>query len=318
MNDDHELHDTPPPGIAIDAATERKARLGVIGMIMALALFAVGYRVLLFHNMEQTAALFIGLPTFLAVLLVLTPRSRTVTGMLLKGTTLALLVSAMLFQEGFICVLMAAPLFYGVAAALGIAVDMRDGRGIFKNRNVRTTLVVLPLLAMSLEGTTDALSFARDETVSVTRVVSLSPAELEKALATTPSYDAPLPFYLRLGFPRPVAASGAGLDVGDTRTIHFSGGEGDPGDLVLVVGGRSDNSVRFTVLEDSSHIAHWLTWQGSEVSWTAHSAGTQLTWTEHWRRDLDPAWYFAPAQRYAMRLAIHTNIDQLEAIARDR
>lgn len=303
------------PVVDVEVSTERIAKGALVTIILGLAGFVVGYRLLVFQNLEQTAALFIGLPTFLAIMVVLAPRSKSVTGLLLKLSTLALLLSATLLQEGFVCVLMAAPLFYGVAVFVGLLLDWSTGRGLFRSwydRGARVTVAFLPLLTMSAEGTSEWFSFEREESVTVTQVLSMTPSEVESALARTPQYDAQLPFYLRLGFPRPVATDGAGLDVGDTRRIHFAGGEGNPGDLVLVVAERDADRVRFEVLENTSHIAHWLLWRGSEVRWSEHPDGAKVTWTERWRRDLDPYWYFAPAQRYAMTRAIRANLEQLE------
>jgi hypothetical protein len=36
---------------------------------------------------------------------------------------------------------------------------------------------------------------------------------------------------------------------------------------------------------------------------------TRVTWTLRYRRDLDPAWYFGPWERYATRLAAGYLID---------
>src|SRR5207237_9436479 len=48
----------------------------------------------------------------------------------------------------------------------------------------------------------------------------------------------------------------------------------------------------------------WLTWRSSEVRWNAVDADhTKVSWTLNFRRDLDPAWYFRPWERYAVHLA---------------
>jgi hypothetical protein len=96
-----------------------------------------------------------------------------------------------------------------------------------------------------------------------------------------------------MGFPRLTQAMGAGLEVGAMRTIHFAGGEGHPGDLVLRVQESRPGYVRFEALSDKSKVAHWLDWQSSETEWTpVDSQYTRVTWTLHFERRLDPAWYF--------------------------
>ncbi len=57
---------------------------------------------------------------------------------------------------------------------------------------------------------------------------------------------------------------------------------------------------------------HFLTWQSSEVEWHAIDAQTtRVTWSVRYRRDLDPAWYFGPMERYAVRLAAGYLIDSV-------
>ena len=78
---------------------------------------------LVLGHKEQTALMFIGLPTALALLLAALPAAKSATGMIMKGITLFLLLLGILFIEGFICILMAAPFFYSIGALIGIFVD---------------------------------------------------------------------------------------------------------------------------------------------------------------------------------------------------
>jgi hypothetical protein len=151
---------------------------------------------------------------------------------------------------------------------------------------------------------TPDLSFAREERIAVEREVAISPREVVRALALPPRFTGRLPLFLRLGFPRPVAVSGLGLAPGDRRTIHFAGGEGRPGDLVLEVTEAGPGRIRFHPLADGSKVAHWLAWEDAVVEWAPAGLGrTRVRWTQSFRRDLDPAWYFGPWERYAVRLA---------------
>jgi hypothetical protein len=267
-------------------------------LIMAVAGGSVAYRLIVYRRLEQTSLMFIGVPTILAVWLALTPKTKTVTGGILKGMTIALLIAAPLLGEGFICVVMAAPLFYGVGILVGVTTDsMRKKRGA-------VSCLLLLLVPMSLEGVTPGLSFDRAEAVQVSQVVQASPEEVRLALAYSPRIGAPLPMFLRLRFPRPTEAQGTGLQIGAQRIIHFAGGEGRPGDLVLRVAESRPGYVRFEAVSDHSKVAHWLAWKSSEVKWNGVNANeTQVTWTLHFQRRLDPAWYFGPWERYAAGLA---------------
>ena len=75
------------------------------------------------------------------------------------------------------------------------------------------------------------------------------------------------------------------------------------GALVMRVSAAEPGRVVFTPVSDDSYIVHWLAWRGAEVRWAAAPGGTRVTWTLRYRRRLDPAWYFAPLERYGVRKA---------------
>ncbi|MGA2651407.1 MAG: hypothetical protein ABSF28_12825 [Terracidiphilus sp.] len=277
-----------------------RAQWTLIGLIVALATGSVLYRLLMDHNLGHSAAMFIGIPAVIAILLALTPKTKSITGGILKGITLALLIVAPLVGEGYLCILMAAPLFYVVGVIVGIVADtLRERRG------AKLSCVVLILLPMSMEGVLPVLSFNRDEVVEARRVVE-APADLvEQRMALSPDLNRRLPWALRIGFPRPLKASGAGLAIGAVRTIHFAGAEGDPpGDLMMRVTDRSAGYVRFEAVSDGSKLTQWIAWSSSEVEWrTVDQLHTLVTWKVHFKRQLDPAWYFAPLERVAVEQA---------------
>lgn len=301
---ENESLDTPRPRRRIT-----RDQWKLVTIIIALTIAGTLYHALVRNKLEQTAALFIGLPAVLAIALALSPSAKSATGLIMKTTTIALLMSGPILGEGFICVVMAAPLFYLVGAVIGLVID----RGRRKQKSISLQAVVLlPILLASLEGTTPALTFPTREEVTVRKVVSGLPADVERALAQRPLFDETLPPFLRMKFPLPTSTSGEGLSIGAERKIHFAGGEGKPGDLTLRVTGHDASSVTFTAESDTSHIAHWLTWRTSHVAWREAGPGrTEVEWTIVYDRELDPAWYFAPWERYATRLAAEYLIDNL-------
>ncbi len=276
------------------------AQWRVVAVIVAYAVAALLYKLLMHEKLGHSAAMFVGIPAVLAILLVLAPPAGSVTGRILKGITLALLLLAPLLGEGYVCILMAAPLFYIVGIAVGILIDWQR-----KRRGATLTCVALLLLPMCLEGMVPQLTFNRAQTVEARSVVAASAEDVEYALTRSMRVNTPLPQPLRIGFPRPIAASGEGLAIGDTRTIHFTGAEGDPpGDLRMRVTERRPGYVRFETVSDGSKLTQWVRWTSSEVEWKAlDERRTAVTWRIHFERQLDPAWYFTPWERAAVRQA---------------
>src|SRR5438270_1533897 len=190
----------------------RQSQVVVIAIIIAIAAAGTAYRLLVFKHLEQTAALFIGIPSLIAILITLTPRPKSVTGMISKVMAIALLMSAPLLGEGFICIIMAAPIFFLVGLVIGLIID-RSRRSDRPGGGMATCLILFGL--MSLEGVTDKTSFSRDEVVTVTSRVVRPAEQVEQSLSATPHFDRTLPLYLRLRFPRPTEARGQGLAQGD-------------------------------------------------------------------------------------------------------
>src|SRR5204862_50023 len=135
----------------------------------------------------------------------------------------------------FICVVMAAPLFYAVGIIVALLVNLIRRKSAARDKTVYG-IVMLPLLLAALEGV--GFSWPRAQRVSVERTVAADAATVEARLAAVPPFRRPPPPFLRLKVPRPTAGRGGGLAVGARRSIHFAGGEGRPGDLLLEVGRR--------------------------------------------------------------------------------
>jgi hypothetical protein len=292
------------------AGTRSRNRL--LALILGLAAASLTYRIATATGLEHTAFVFVGVPTLLAVAVALTPQSGTARGTILRATTLALLIAGIVFGEAFVCILFAAPLIYLVAGGVGTYVDWsakkrRAGRAGFAHAPV---LVLLAAAVPAMEGVVPRLEFPREAEVTRTRIVPASPAEVERALAGVMRFDRPLPAFLRLGFPTPGATGGAGLRVGDRRAVAFAHGH-HPGTLVMQVRAAAPGRVEFAPVEDGSYLVHWLSWRAAEVRWRAVPGGTEVRWTLRYRRRLDPAWYFAPLERYGVGVAAGYLIEAL-------
>lgn len=282
----------------------KSSRWKLIGVIAVFATGSITYRLLKSQHLQQTSALFIGLPAILAILLAMTGPAKSATGVILKGMTVLLLLSGILLGEGFICIVMAAPLFYLVAFIIGQIVDGMHKR---EERRIKTRLyglILLPFLSLSVEGVHSSLSFARNEEIVVERIIPASAEAVERSLSSMPDFEKPLPPFLRLRFPRPEATWGEGLAPGAYRAVRFTKEDEPPGILVVRVTERSPGFVRFQAESDTTMIAHWLDWQSADVRWQSVSPeATRVRWTLRYARRLDPAWYFGPWERYAVRLA---------------
>ena len=294
-----------------------RTRGSLVAIIAGLTVASVTYRLLQAGGLEHTSLVFIGIPAVLALAVVLSNRRpRTATGTVYRAISIALLLSGIVFGEAFVCILFASPLFFLVGGVVSAVLQRvrKQGREAAQGATGRRRagMLALVLLPMSLEGVAPSFGFGREESVTASRDVAASAARVQALLAEPARFDRSLPPFLQLGFPTPGASSGAGLRVGDRRVVRLEHGEHHAGALVMEVVRSEPGLLAFRAVSDDSYVTHWLTWRGAEVRWVEEAPGrTRVSWTLSYRRRLDPAWYFAPLERYAARLAAGYLIESL-------
>lgn len=288
-----------------DSGWPTPAQWRLMAIVAACGVGSAIYHPLWRLGLGTTSAMLIGVPIALAILLSLTPKAKSAKGATMKGIAIVLLTAAPLSGEGYLCILFASPLFFLVGLAISAGIDYSRKREERGEQGGLRAWAWLALLPMALEGVTPTLSFPRSESVTSVRIVRGSPADVERALSGGLRPETPLPPFLRIGFPRPLAVQGTGLEVNDMRRIHFSRAESDgPGDLVLRVTKTEPGYVRYERISDDSHLRQWMAWEVSEVRWREVSPGrTEVRWTIQFARRLDPAWYFGPLERFAVKQA---------------
>lgn len=313
-----------PDNVQADGPRFTRAQLQLVGFIAIVAVVNIAYRLVYATSAQQTAALFVGVPALLAVLLALLPRSHSAIGMIMKGTTLALLIACVVLPEGLLCLLFILPIVAVIAVVVGGTIDWARSRAIREGRAI--VLLAIPLAFVSMEGVVATPMDAADH-ATASATLEATPDQVAAALAATPRFDTELPTFLTLGFNRPVSATGSGLEVGDHRTIEFTGGTHDDHPLRLfgVTGERSvehrsemhlsvvesrPGRVVFAIDHDMTMLARWADLDRATVTWEAiDSTTTRVSWRLEYERLLFPTMYFAPVERYGMQQAAGYLVD---------
>lgn len=295
-----------------------RAQIALSVLIAAVAIGSVAYRLLVRGGLQQTAALFIGIPAILAIVVVGGVSPRSATGVACKAVTVGLLVSLMVLGEGMLCIVMSAPLFYLVAIVIG-----QTAEAIQRRRNRQSTLLssvlLLAFVPMTLEGVLPFTTINRNDTVRRSKVVNAASESVQNAMHQQPRFDRKLPLYLRIGYPRPTSTKIDNTPNGTRSVIRFRGGEmritgmePQAGDLVLMLEEERAGYIRWRAISDTSHMTHFLRWREITAEWSPVDAeNSQVTWTIQYERGLDPAWYFGPMEHYAVGLAADYLIDSV-------
>jgi len=261
------------------------------------------YKYLESQALKHSAALFIGIPVFMSICLASISSIKHITLTVTAGLSAGLVASFLYLKEGSFCVPMTAPLFLMSGLIISYSfVKLRQSN--FTKLTYLLPVFILALL--SLEGTNTFMSIPRAQTVSASINVNLSATEIKQALSKNKQFT-DIPLLLRYGFPQPKKVTGNGINIGDRRSIYFSGGEGLPGTAVFEITQLTPNSIEYSLIDDSSHINHWLHWKKSTISWQEIAPGlSRVSWSIDYERKLDPSWYFGPIEKYAVNLSAQT------------
>ena len=271
-------------------------------------------------NLQTSALLYVAIPYLLALLIAAVRPYKPDTKWYHKylsfmtTTIVAFLASALILMEGFICVIAFMPILL-IVVTLAFITD-----GLVQIRDKYSThfsfLLPLIVLVSSLEGTHEDLSFDRKESVTVTHIAPISADAIRQHMSEPMELARPRNWLLQL-FPMPYEIHSEDFHEGavhtaKTRYHRWFVTNTHEGEMQLQILELTDNRLRTQVVKDTSHFANYITLKGSEINWRAianERAEVQLTL--FYERDLDPAWYFAPLQRYAMEHMAHLLIREV-------
>lgn len=292
-----------PPGPRIARFQIHLSLTLMVAMVTSISLwhFTTG--------IEYTGILFIGIPGTIAALLALEPRRHRGKYHIVTGTMIVVFASSIVLREGFICVLMALPIILPTAMVVAHynqkSHDQRQGP-----RDVRRAAWILPVLLLGAAGDGTVYELPKNVTVAETRAFDTTSHELSASLHDEAEIPDIEPLLFALPFPKPTAFTGTGADVGDIRTVDF-GDDGEMGALILEVTDRSDQHITWTIVDNTTPVAEWMTLHQAEASWAETADGLEVTMEIEFDRELAPAFYFDPLERWGVGEMAEVLLDML-------
>ena len=224
----------------------------------------------------------------------------------LLATIVVMLASSALLFEGFICVLMTAPIYIFFALlAITLTPDKQDPDRFKKSDVFRASFVPLAVIIISVEGLTDTTIFPREEVITRTQILKLTPEEIHANLSRPVHLDAKRSAFLSV-FPLPDRVDAPKFAQGETHTAFFTYRRWGftnvhKGETRLHMKTVQPLLIETEVTKDTSYFSHYLTVHGTKIKMVPQSDGTtEVSLTIRYRRELDPAWYFGPMQRRAI------------------
>jgi hypothetical protein len=217
---------------------------------------------------------------------------KLITASLLIGAIICTAILLLTRMEGWVCVLMSAPLIaigLGVGAVIGVVVrEMFDRSG---NRSFMSMLILaaLPFLLMGAnKAEEESRRTPRAETIANTLVVE-APRELVwEQLKTFDQIKGSKGLLMRIGLPVPVSCTMSGEGVGATRTCYFE--EGHIAEKVTEW--NPPSSMKLEITEFDVPGRPWLSFQDASYELAQDGARTVITRKTTIVSRLSPVWYW--------------------------
>lgn len=298
----------------------------LIFLMLMIAVCSIWVRLLVEYSFDNSALLYVGIPFFISLLLILirdpvesTHWKKRYLNRLIDAFIIMLGSSVILF-EGFVCVVMYMPIYLIIILVTFLLDSMRERAK--KQGNSTLSAHVLPLLIVisAFEGVSPELSFNRIEQVSVSRVVHNTIPGIKHNLTQPMDLNKTRHWILSL-FPMPHSIKAGSLSTGDVHEIHFKYYRWfftnlHQGRMLLEISKVEENRIKTTFIEDSSYIANYIKLKGTEIRLEkVDKQHTRIILTIDFERKLDPYWYFSPIERYGISKIADFLIS--EVIARD-
>jgi hypothetical protein len=296
-------------------------------LLTSIAILSIGVRLLSTYNHGTTALLYVGIPFLVSLVLIkIRDPSEPATWQKqyknrLIDAFIIMFGSSVILFEGFVCVVMFMPIYLFIILLMFISRSLYDRQR--KKSKGSLSIHILPVLIVlsAFEGVSPQLSYNRNETVSVSRVVHRNIHDIKNNLLQPMNLKKSRPWFLAL-FPMPDKIKAGSLTSGDVHEIHFKYYRWfftnlHQGRMLLEINDISEDKIKTTFIDDTSYIANYLELKGTEIKLEEIDNNvTRITLTIKYNRKLDPYWYFSPIERYGISKTANFLIT--EVIARER
>lgn len=233
----------------------------------------------------------------------------------LRFATIIFLATSALLFEGFLCVLMFMPIYY-IAVSIGYLFRwILDRDGAARDR-VHAFAIPALVAVLATEGMSPQTSFPRDRIATFSKIADADVATLQRNMAAPIVFPGKRPWFISL-FPLPDKIQAGSLAAGDIHRLHFTYKKWfftnySEGEMDIRIAEVTPRRIRTQILKNTAYVSHYMRIDGTEVRFDPLADGrTRVTLSVHYRRLLDPAWYFGPMQHSAAEQSARYLVDNI-------
>jgi len=276
-------------------------------ILFTVAIASVLIHVLLRSKIPGSALLYVGVPFLISIALIIftskieNPTWKQKFTNHIRDAFIVMMASSIILFEGFVCVLMFMPIYFGIVFLVFIVAAIDHRHKSKMNMHILPVIVIF----LSLEGVHPSLSFERYNEVSSTKIVNSSIEEIKYNLIQPVKLEDDRAWFLDL-FPMPYQVDNNSLKVDSIHTIRYRYHRWfvtntHEGETLLKISKVGSNTIRTEFIKDTSYISHYMKLHGTEIKLNpVDSNNTEVTLIIKYDRLLDPVWYFGPLQKYAI------------------
>jgi len=278
---------------------------GIIVGVVTAALFGLGgFFLIRDDNGSMGGVLFLLLPSVTGFATAIVARRRNIVlASLIIGLLLCSTILLAMGAEGWVCVLMSAPLI-AVGLAIGALLGWVFRKSVIDKSRHSGTLTLLALLVLPgfLMGANSAeresRRMLRAQTVTDVRTLNASPQSVWNELKSMDHIDANRPFLMKIGLPVPVSCKTEGEGVGGKRTCYFESGYIEE----TITEWNPPTSMKFEITASEVPGRPWLTFKDAGYEIKQEQGRTTVTRSTTIVSRLSPAWYWQRLEA----LGVHT------------
>lgn len=297
-----------------------RQRIG-LGMLIVGA-FVVAVQILYVGKLSNSALMYMLIPfaVSFAILKILPKRDGTLGGHFVRHVMISLLIlffSSVVLREGFICVIFFIPIYlFMVMIGYALYWVLWDRRRVRESNKKYVQIVPFLILLASMEGTIEPFSFPRDHSVSVSQQLSLSLDEVKQNMLKPINLEKERDWLMSL-FIMPYKVEAGTLKEGDVHTAYtryhrWFVTNTHEGVAKLKLTHVEDNFIELTVIEDSTYFSTYLNLKKIRVYLTPiGKKQTNIEAIAEFHRNLDPAWYFVPLEKFGVAKMLQLIINEV-------
>lgn len=272
--------------------------LGICVGVLTATVFGLGGFLLAYNDIGQMGAvlfLLVPLVTGFATALV-TRRLEILLASLFMAALFCTAILVILGLEGWVCVLMSAPLIVvGLTAGALLGVLARRLTKEWRQERLAMFLMlgVLPFFLIGADRIEKSQWSPRAETITYTLVTDASREKAWEQLKTFDRIEGKKGFLMTIGLPVPVSCTMTGEGVGATRTCYFEQGHIEE----RVTEWNPPSSMKFEITTFDVPGRPWLSFKDASYELTTENGRTTITRKTTIVSRLSPAWYWRPLEK---------------------